>query len=305
MEIKKIKHMVFSGGGHNILVMFGAISYLRNKGYLNFSNLQSIDATSAGSLLAFTFMLGIEDDGIIEDYLINRPWDKVFNVTPDVVFKTFQSRGLFDVNVIEQIMEPIMKSCGVDLNITMKELYEMTDIEFTVYATEINKLELVEMTHKNLPDDRVIDVVYKSCSIPPLFQPTIDGDKCYMDGGVFANYPLHCFLDRVGDSINLDELFGIKLISEQAEKDNITPESNITDYVFCIIKKLIQHIVIHREHNITIPNELLIYSKGMSFDTLKKSINSTDERKHLLNEGKRYASVYYEYKKKEFKESAK
>ena len=302
MEIKKIKHMVFSGGGHNILVMFGAISYLRNKGYLNFSNLQSIDATSAGSLLAFTFMLGIEDDGIIEDYLINRPWDKVFNVTPDVVFKTFQSRGLFDVNVIEQIMEPIMKSCGVDLNITMKELYEMTNIEFTVYATEINKLELVEMTHKNLPDDRVIDVVYKSCSIPPLFQPIIDGDKCYMDGGVFANYPLHCFIERVGDSINLDELFGIKLISEQAEKDNITPESNITDYVFCIIKKLIQHIVIHREHNITIPNELLIYSKGMAFDTLKESIISSEERKHLLNEGKRYASVYYEYKKKELKE---
>ena len=50
---------------------------------------------------------------------------------------------------------------------------------------------------------------------------------------------------------------------------------------------------------------MLIYSKGMSFDTLKKSINSTDERKHLLNEGKRYASVYYENKKKEFKESAK
>ncbi len=302
MELKEIKHMVFSGGGHNILVMFGAISYLRKKGYLDFKKLQSIDATSAGSLLAFTFMLGIEDDDVIEDYLIKRPWDKVFNVTPDVVFKTFQSRGLFNVSVIEQIMEPIMKSCGIELNITMKQLYEMTNIEFTIYATEINKLELVEMTHKTNPDERVIDVVYKSCSIPPLFQPTIDGDRCYMDGGVFANYPLHCFLERVGDSIHLDEVFGIKLIYEQAEKDNINLESNITDYVFCIIKKLIQHIVIHREHNITIPNELLIYSKGMAFDTLKESIISSDERKHLLKEGKRYASVYYEYKKKELKE---
>ena len=99
MDLKEIKHMVFSGGGHNILVMFGAISYLRKKGYLDFKKLQSIDATSAGSLLAFTFMLGIEDDDVIEDYLINRPWDKVFNVTPDVVFKTFESRGLFNVSV--------------------------------------------------------------------------------------------------------------------------------------------------------------------------------------------------------------
>ena len=199
-------------------------------------------------------------------------------------------------------MEPIMKSCGVDINITMKELYDLTKIDFTVYATEINKLELVELTHKTVPDERVLDVVYKSCSIPPLFQPIIEGDKCFMDGGVFANYPLHCFLEKHGESVDVNSVFGIKLIYEQAKSDNIDKESNITDYVFCIIKKLIQHIVIHREHNITIPNELLIYSKGMAFDTLKESIISSEERKHLLNEGKRYASVYYEYKKKELKE---
>ena len=302
MDAKEIKHMVFSGGGHNILVMFGALSYLRKKNYINFKTLKTIDATSAGALLAFTFMLGIEDDESIEDYLINRPWDKVFNVTPDVIFKTFENRGLFNVNVIEQIMEPIMKSCGVDINITMKELYDLTKIDFTVYATEINKLELVELTHKTMPNERVLDVVYKSCSIPPLFQPIIEGDKCFMDGGVFANYPLHCFLEKHGESIDVNSVFGIKLIYEQAKSDNIDKESNITDYVFCIIKKLIQHIVIHREHNITIPNELLIYSKGMAFDTLKESIISSEERKHLLNEGKRYASVYYEYKKKELKE---
>lgn len=298
--MKEIKHIVLSGGGHNILVMFGAIAYLKKMGYIDFKKVKTIDGTSAGALLAFTFMLGIEDDTIIQEYLIDRPWDKVFNVTPDVVFKTFQSRGLFDVNVIRLIMEPLMKSCGVDVNITMKELYEMTGIEFTVYATELNKLELVEMTHLNFPDEQVIDVVYKSCAIPPLFQPVVQDDKCYLDGGVFANYPLHCFLERHQNSnIDLDALFGVKLIYEQAEKDNITHESNITDYVFCIIKKLIQHVVIHREHFLTIPNELLIYSKGLAFHTLKESILSSEERKHLINEGKRYASVYYAYKVKE------
>lgn len=294
-----IEHLVLSGGGHNILIMFGAISYLKKKGYLEMSKIKSINGTSAGSLLAFTFMLGVEDDDVIEEYLINRPWEKVFNVTPEIVFKTFQNRGLFDVKIIEQIMEPIMKSCGVDLNITMLELYEMNHVDFTVYVTELNDLKLVELTHKNAPNERVLDVIYKSCCIPPLFQPIIQGNQCFIDGGIFANYPLHCFLERHGEIIDHSKIFGIKLMIEHSETDNITTESNVTDYIYCIIKKLVQHIVIHREHNITIPNELLIYSKGMAFDTLKESILSTEERKHLLNEGKRYASVYHTYKMKE------
>lgn len=297
--MKDIEHIIFSGGGHNILVMYGALSLLKKEGYIDFKKLKSIDATSAGSLLAFTLMLGIEDDDAIEEYLIKRPWDKVFNVTPDIIFKTFQNRGLFNSEVVKQIMEPLMKTCGVELDITMQQLYEMNQIDFNIYATELNKLELVTFSHKNVPNERVLDVIYKSCCIPPLFQPVIDNDKCFMDGGVFANYPLHCFIEREGNDVDLDTVFGVKLISEQIERDYITQESNITEYVFCIIKKLVQHIVIHREHNIMIPNELLIYTKGMAFDTLKESIVSADERKHLLKEGKRYASVYYKYKMKE------
>lgn len=108
-----IEHIVFSGGGHNILVMFGAISYLKNKGYLDFSKVKTVDATSAGALLAFTFMVGADDDDI-EKYLIERPWEKVFDVTPEVIFQTFESKGLFDIRVIEQIMDPIMKSSGFE-----------------------------------------------------------------------------------------------------------------------------------------------------------------------------------------------
>ena len=75
-------------------------------------------------------------------------------------------------------------------------------------------------------------------------------------------------------------------------------KSNITEYIFSLIRKLIQHIVIHREYDVQIPNELLIYSKGMSFETLKQSIHSRSEREHLMSEGRRYASVYLIYKQK-------
>ena len=43
-----IENIIFSGGGHNILVMFGAISHLKKLGYIDFTkvnlnNTQKID----------------------------------------------------------------------------------------------------------------------------------------------------------------------------------------------------------------------------------------------------------------------
>lgn len=291
-----IEHLILSGGGHNIITICGALTYLKKENYIDFNNLLSIDATSAGSLLAFALLIGIDSDEL-ENYMINRPWEKVFDITPDIIFKTFNSKGLFDRKIFEDILEPIVNSCGVEMSITLKELYERTRTDFYIYSTELNTLELVTLSHNTNPDMLVIDAIYMSCAIPPLFKPVVYENNCYLDGGIFANYPLHCFLERV-DAPDLSKVFGVKLKYEQIQQDNIQDGSNITEYIFTLVKKLIQHIIIHREHQIDIPNELLIYSKGMSFETLKRSIYSQKERETLLGEGRRYASVYHIYKEK-------
>lgn len=299
--MSEIEHLVLSGGGHNIIAMFGAVSFLKKQKYLDFDKITSIDATSAGSLLAFAFMMGINEDEL-ENYIINRPWEKVFDVTPEIIFETFQKRGLFGVSVFEEILRPIVKTCGVELSITMKELYDIGNIDFYIYTTELNKLEEVVIHHSTFPDMRVVDAIYKSCAVPPLFKPDIIDDNCYLDGGIFSNYPIHCFIKRMTDAsldVNKNKIFGIKLKYEEHENDKITTTSNINEYLFGLIKKLIQHVVIHKEYNIEIPNELIIYSKGMSFETLKKSTQSQEERKLLMEEGRRYASVYHIYKEKE------
>jgi len=301
-----IKHLIFSGGGPNVFVMFGALSYLKQNGYINIDAVTSVDGTSSGALLGLTYILNC-DDTVIEDYFIGRPWEKVFEISPDIMFQSFQNRGLFDVGVIEQIMEPIMKSVGIGIDITMSQLYIKTNIEFTVYVSELNNFKLLSLSHINAPDERVIDVIYKSCAIPPLFKPVIDGDNCYLDGGIFANYPLNCFLNRIkGRSsdpkldLDLNTIFGIKLIFEDTHQYVISETSSIAEYCFCVIKKLIMQRALTGEPNdVTIPNELLVYSNISDFDTIKQSIVSADERIHLMNEGKRYASVFYHYKMKQ------
>lgn len=298
---KTIEHIIFSGGGHNIMVMFGAIAFLKEKNYIDFSKIKTIDGTSAGALLGFICILNPNDDDILK-YLVQRPWENLFDISPEVIFQAFQSKGLFDIKIFEQMLDPIIKSCGVERNITFKQLFDKTGVDFNVYTTELNALQMIRLSHDTTPDEGVIDGIYKSCAIPPLFKPVIEDKQCFFDGGIFANYPFKCFKERMNkkkEHFDPCNVFGIKLIYEKVDDDAIVEGSNVTEYIFSIIKKLMQHTINNINDEAHIQNELLIYSKGMSFDILKKTIASSAERQFLINEGTRYASVYHAYKMKE------
>lgn len=294
-----IEHLILSGGGHNILSIFGAIKFLKEKEYIVMDRIKSIDATSAGALLGFALLLGLEDANI-ETYFIKRPWEKIFNITPDLVFQSFKSKGLFDVKLVEKIFQPLMDAMDISLDITFAEFYEKNGVELTIYATELNKLVSESFSYKTTPSLRILDALYRSSAIPPLFRPDIIDDKCYLDGGVFSNYPLDDFLERNPD-VERKKVFGVKLLGNPNNStDSIHDDSTITDYLSCTIKKLIQQIIIHKDNRASIPNELLFHSAGFTYNTLKDSISSEEERIRLIGEGKKRASEYYHYKIKEF-----
>lgn len=293
-----IEHLVISGGGHNILPMFGAVKFLVEKDYINFSSLKTFDGTSAGALLGFTLLTGIDLEEI-ETYLVQRPWEKIFAITPEQIFGAFKSKGLFDVTLVQQILAPLMNAADIPIDITFLEFYEKNSIEFTVYVTELNSLETQYFSYKTAPNMRILDGLYMSSAVPPLFKPCIKDNKCYLDGGVFSNYPIDDFFKRYPD-IEENNVFGIKCLGNPNNKsDIISDESTITDYLSCTIKKLIQQIIIHKDNNTSINNELMFHSTSFTYSTLKSSISSSQERERLINEGISRASEYYLYKMKE------
>lgn len=293
-----IEHLVISGGGHNILPMFGAVKFLLEKNYLNLSDLKTFDGTSAGALLGFTLLLGVELDEI-ENYLTHRPWEKIFSISPEQIFEAFQTKGLFDIKLIEQIFLPLMNAVDIPLDITFSDFYNKNSIEFTVYVTELNNLKTEYFSYKTTPDMKILDGIYQSSAVPPLFKPCVQGNKCFLDGGIFSNYPIDDFLKRNTD-VDTNKIFGIKYLGNPNDKnDIITDKSTITEYISCTIKKLIQEIIIHKDNISSVKNELLFHSNGSSYNTLKNTISSSEERERLIGEGKRRASEYYLYKMKE------
>ena len=92
--MKIIKHLVFCGGGPVGLVQYGALKCLTNNNIINRNTLESIYATSIGSVIAFIYMLDF-DWSWIDDFFIKRPWEKLVNFSYAVYLNIFYEKKSF------------------------------------------------------------------------------------------------------------------------------------------------------------------------------------------------------------------
>ena len=298
-----IEHLVFSGTNAYLLQMFGAAKYLYENNYWNIKNIKSIHATSGGAILALLWQLNL-DWKDVEDYLIKRPWENLFNITPEILFAAYSKRGLFDITLFKKFIEPIFKLKDIDMSITLQDLFEKTNICFNIYATELNNFEKVCFSHEKTPTVRIIDAIYYSFSIPPVFQPTIIDDKCYLDGAIFSHYPLDSACEVIEDKDTI-LAFNLRTVHyvEQKKLNNITEKTNIygyfTDIIFSIIRK-----TIHKKPKYNIKNEFFFRDYIIDKDPddpdattsliglWKTILSSQEKRKEMILFGEKDGEIF-------------
>ena len=220
-----IKYLVLSGGGPNTISQFGAIKVLNNK-IFDINNIKQIYANSAGTLLAILLALkcDIED---IEEYLIKKPWGKYFSNNINDILKLNNYKGFINHDFISDILKDFLKSKDIDVNTTLKEFYNLTNIELYFYTTKVNDYSLVELSHLSEPNLKIIDASIMSSSLPPIFGPIKYKDNFYIDGGLYNNYPINSCLQKM--ECEHEEVLGIRVrgkdsflySSERIESDNI------------------------------------------------------------------------------------
>jgi len=235
-----IKHIVISGGGTAGLSFYGALRETHKEGLWTLDNIASLHGISIGAFLCVLLCLNYEWSEI-DDFLIKRPWHKVFKFNIYTIMNSFQKRGIYDIQIIEETILPLFSGKDVDINVTLREFYERFPFDLHIYATETQSYQLVDFSHKTHPDWRVIDVIYCSCCVPIVFSPFLCADACYCDGALCTNYPLKSCIDH---GANPDEILGIKVQFDHSNQIKMGAESSLFDYIIYLFNKLIENRVI-------------------------------------------------------------
>jgi NTE family protein len=246
-----IKHIVLSGGGTVGFSQYGVLRESNQRGFWSIENIESIYGISVGCIIGLFISLNFEWD-VLDDYLIKRPWQNVINFTMNSLIQSFDSRGILDKNIIHEIIHPLFREKHIDIECTMKELYEITKIDLHIFVTELNSYKLVDICHMDYPDWKLVDAIYASCCLPLIFKPLLMNSCCYVDGGFIQNYPI---MDCIKSGKNREEILGI--YKNLSYTQNVNESSTLFDYISIAFNKIFtnyyNHEVLPYEINLDTP----------------------------------------------------
>jgi len=293
-----IKHLVISGGGPLGLRYLGALEKLEKEGYWNFDNIESIYATSIGSIIG-TFICLKYDWETLNKYIIERPWHDAFKVNAKQIFDSYYNKGLFDKKLAEIIFKPLLQAKDLNLDITLKEFYNFSKIDLHIFTFELNKFETIELSHYSHPDLYLLDALTMSSALPGIFMPTIIDNKCYVDGGVMCNFPIN---QCIRDHTNKEEILGIKSAYNK-EYDNyknveVTNDSSLLEYVICLSINAMNFIrdtvKLEKIDNIV---KCYVSENPLTLDFIQESIRNQELRRQWIQKGEEDAIQFIEDKK--------
>lgn len=289
-----IKHLVISGGGPLGLRYLGALEKLEKENFWKVDNIESIYGTSVGSMIG-AFICLKYDWETLNKYIIERPWNDAFKMNAKQIVDSYYNKGLFDKKLVEIIFKPLLQGKNIEMNVTLKEFYDFSKIDFHIFTFELNNFETIELSHITHPNLSLLQALTMSSAFPGIFMPTIIDKKCYIDGGVMSNYPINQCLR---DNTNKDEILGIKI---SYDKDNnsfknaeITEELSLLEYVMCFTNNAMNFIrsTVKLEHidNTIECNMSENYSNFLDF--FQQTITNQELRQQWIQMGEEDATKF-------------
>lgn len=289
-----IKHIVLSGGGYNGLYMLGCMNKLLEKEFIDISNVKTIYGTSFGALCGFMLCLKMDWKDIIE-YFIERPWEKDIDIKLDLLIDMVSKKGLLDEKIINNLLEKLILSCGLELDLTFKDLYEYNNIELHTFHVEVNKFELVDCSYKTHGNMKILDAIYSSCSLPFLFKPGKIENILTADGGLICAFPLNKCLESI-DGENDEEVLGVEIRHSDNEKP-IVDKSNLMDYGIFLFLKLIRTV---NKKQKQIKNYIPLSCEMLNIKTLINLVKNKEMRKDFISNGEKMAENFLKSSVDEF-----
>lgn len=273
-----IKHLVFSGGGPRGLIGYGVLKELHKNNFWKYDNIESIFCCSIGVFITLTIILDYDWE-TIDKFIIKRPWENLIDFDPDDIFNIYNTKGLFNMDFVINIVKPLLQGKDIDTDITLIELFKITKKYIYIISTNINETIMKKeiISHETHPDIKLIEAIYMTCAIPILFQPFFYKDGCYLDGGILCNFPLNECIEQT--NCDPDEILAI--CYKKPDNTVITNETNMIDYIMTLLIKTHTCIESSKEQPHTKNTIICDYEKEKWFDVMK----TEDLRTKLIDNG--------------------
>lgn len=223
------------------------------------------------------------------EYAVNFPFTKYFTFSVDSILEFISKKGIIKMDFINGIFENLLKHCGLNKNITFQQLYDYSKIKLNVYVTNLNKFSYECYNYETHADMKVLEAIYRSCSLPFIFQPDCCQNEWIVDGGLINPYPIQQALE----AHKVEEILGFKIKDE--ELSSCPENSSIFHFGYYVIMKLIrQNERLNNSYDKNV-KELVIPATSMNIEDAKLLINSKVERQRVFDLGKKYAKLFLTY----------
>jgi predicted acylesterase/phospholipase RssA len=288
-------HLVLSGGGPVIFKLLGAIQYLQENQVWDMKDIKSIYATSSGAILGAILCLNFERN-VVKDYVIGRPWKDAFKIDLQTLMNSYSKRGLFDRNFVEIFFKPLFDSKNISMDITLKEFFILTQIDFHVFSFEFNTFRVINISYITHPTLHLLTAIHMSIAIPIILCPVfLEDGGCYIDGGIICNYPLNQCIEEQKLKEETFKILGFKN-DYQLSQDTycVNEESTLMDYMMNFITKLVFNMSTECQQTKIESEVLLTQTTLMSISSIQDSLHSIETRKSLFQEGVDCGMKYFE-----------
>jgi predicted acylesterase/phospholipase RssA len=321
-----IQHIVISSGGPAGHMMYSILKTLNLKGVWNISNIKTIYGSSIGSFAAILIALKYEW-AVMDDYLIKRPWEKIFfsssssssssagsgehtneatssgssSTGPiadaknklDYIYKLYRNHGLYGLKEFGEMLRPALQGKDFGMDVTFQEFYERTGIELHFTVTELNKFQSIDFSHKTHPKQGLVEACYMSCCYPFGFTPIYRDGCCYIDGGIINDYPVNeCIRDQKCD---LREILGVKMLWER-KPAHLTEKSSVVQFISTFFNQIKGNLFENRPTR-PVPNEVVCVSKVFASQDWINWMKDENYRRELVLRGETFANVFLSYRR--------
>jgi len=139
----------------------------------------------------------------LEKLFLHIETDQLIDINTDNILSINENYGLDTGKRIEDFIKIILQKKYNNPNITMNQLFLITNIHLTFTSVNLDSNQIEYINHINYPDLPVYLGIRMSSSVPLFYNVVKYNNQHFIDGGVLLNYPISYFKENLEDTIGI------------------------------------------------------------------------------------------------------